>query len=84
MKLVIDKRAQRRLGEMPAKARIAMVERLKAIAEDPFADHPNVKPLRGEPSAFRLRQGDWRIPGRSRCAGSEGLRDREPPAGAYR
>ena len=60
MKLVIDKRAQRRLGAMPAKSKTAMVERLKAIAEDPFGDHPNVKSLRGEPNAFRLRQGDWR------------------------
>ena len=26
----------------------------------PFAEHPNVKSLRGELNAFRLRQGDWR------------------------
>jgi mRNA-degrading endonuclease RelE of RelBE toxin-antitoxin system len=58
--LVIDKRAQRRPGEMPAKAGSAMVERLRAISGDPFASHPNVQPLRGEPGAFRLRQGDWR------------------------
>lgn len=37
-----------------------MMERLKAIAADPFATHPNVKPLVGEKDVFRLRQGDWR------------------------
>ncbi|MGH6904451.1 MAG: type II toxin-antitoxin system RelE family toxin [Geminicoccaceae bacterium] len=60
MELVIDKGAQGRLRAMPAKVRTAMVERLKEIAADPFAGHANVKPLRGEPNAFRLRQGDWR------------------------
>ena len=60
MKLVIDKSAQQRLRAMPAKVGTAMLERLKAIAAQPFAGHPNVKPLRGEPNVFRLRQGDWR------------------------
>jgi mRNA-degrading endonuclease RelE of RelBE toxin-antitoxin system len=60
LKLVIDKSAQRRLRAMPAKVRITMLERLKAIAADPFASHPSVKPLRGEANAFRLRQGGWR------------------------
>ena len=60
MKLVIDKRAQRRLREMPAKVSTALLERLKVIAVDPFARHPNVNPMQGEPDAFRLRQGDWR------------------------
>jgi mRNA-degrading endonuclease RelE of RelBE toxin-antitoxin system len=60
MKLLIEKRAQRRLQEMPAKVRISMLNRLKAVAGDPFAGHANVKPLRDEPNAFRLRQGDWR------------------------
>jgi mRNA interferase RelE/StbE len=60
VKLLIDKRAQRRLQEMPANIRAMMLERLKAVAIDPFAQHRNVKPLRGEPNAFRLRQGSWR------------------------
>jgi mRNA interferase RelE/StbE len=60
MKLVIDKSAQRRLRAMPAKVRTAMLERLKAIAAHPFAGHSNVKPLRGEANAFRLRHGSWR------------------------
>jgi mRNA-degrading endonuclease RelE of RelBE toxin-antitoxin system len=59
MRLVIDKHAQRRLLGMPAKTRNAMLDRLKAIAADPFARHPQVKPLHGERSAFRLRHDDW-------------------------
>jgi len=61
MKLVIDKRAQRRLREMQSKVSAAMLERLKAIAGDPFARHRNVQPLRGELNAFRLRHGNWRV-----------------------
>jgi mRNA-degrading endonuclease RelE of RelBE toxin-antitoxin system len=60
MKLVIDKGAQRRLRAMPTKVRAAILERLKAIVTNPFASHPNLKPLRGEVSAFRLRHGSWR------------------------
>lgn len=71
MKLVIDKRAQRRLREMLSRSSTAMLERLKAIAGDPFAQHRNVKPLRGEPNAFRLRQGDWRALYRIDRAGQE-------------
>ena len=37
-----------------------MTDRLEAIAADPFARHANVEPLKGEPDAFRLRQGEWR------------------------
>ena len=33
--------------------RAALIDRLEAIAEQPFA-------IKGEPDAFRLRQGDWR------------------------
>ena len=40
--------------------RAALVERLEAIDEQPFAKHPNVERIKGEPDAFRLRQGDWR------------------------
>jgi mRNA-degrading endonuclease RelE of RelBE toxin-antitoxin system len=43
----------------PAKARNVM-EALAAIAADPFARHPNVKPLKGIKSAYRARVGDLR------------------------
>jgi mRNA interferase RelE/StbE len=37
-----------------------MIDRLKAIAADPFAKHANVDSFVGEKDAFRFRQGDWR------------------------
>lgn len=45
---------------MPSKAAAAILQRLEMIALDPFAQHGNARPLRGEKDAFRLRQGDWR------------------------
>jgi mRNA interferase RelE/StbE len=60
MKLVLTRAAQRRLGKMSPKMRAALIERLEAIAEQPFAKHANVDRIKGERDAFRLRQGDWR------------------------
>jgi mRNA interferase RelE/StbE len=60
MKLVLSRAAQRRLSEMGAKRRAALIKRLEAIAEQPFAAQRNVERIKGERDAFRLRQGDWR------------------------
>jgi mRNA-degrading endonuclease RelE of RelBE toxin-antitoxin system len=57
MQLLIEKEAARRLLDLPMKARLALIERLEAVAA---ARHPNVQALRGQADAFRLRQGDWR------------------------
>ena len=35
-------------------------DRLGQIAEDPFAQYPNVTKLQNRPG-FRLRVGDWRV-----------------------
>lgn len=60
MRLEFERPAIKGLAAMPSKIAAAMVERLKAIATDPFAHHASVKPLRGERNVFRLRQGAWR------------------------
>jgi mRNA interferase RelE/StbE len=60
MHLVLEKAARKGLDRMPPTAAEAMLKRLETIARDPFAPHANVKPLKGEKDAFRLRQGDWR------------------------
>jgi mRNA interferase RelE/StbE len=57
---VLARGAQRGLGKIGPKMRAALVERLEGIAEEPFANHPNVERIKGERDAFRLRQGDWR------------------------
>jgi mRNA-degrading endonuclease RelE of RelBE toxin-antitoxin system len=60
MRLVLTRAAQRGLSKMSPKMRGALVERLEAVAEHPFARHRNVERIKGERDAFRLRQGDWR------------------------
>jgi mRNA-degrading endonuclease RelE of RelBE toxin-antitoxin system len=60
MELVLTRAAQRRLGTLSPKLRAALIKRLEAIAEEPFAAHRNVERIKGERDAFRLRQGDWR------------------------
>jgi len=40
--------------------RMALIERLEAIAERPFATHRNVERIKRERDVFGLRQGDWR------------------------
>jgi mRNA-degrading endonuclease RelE of RelBE toxin-antitoxin system len=60
VELLIEERASDRLDDLPPEARLAMLERLKRIAADPFGRHSNVKPLAGQQGLFRLRQGAWR------------------------
>ena len=44
---------------MPKREASAILRKLKAIAAEPFGDHPWAKRLKGE-DGFRARQGDWR------------------------
>lgn len=61
MRLVIERAAMRRLNEMPKAIRESMRRRLDEISADPFARHASVTRYKeGGPSAFRLRQGQWR------------------------
>jgi mRNA interferase RelE/StbE len=61
MRLVIERAAMRRLGDLPKPARTALLRRLRHIAADPFAKLANVKRYKeGGPNSFRLRQGQWR------------------------
>jgi mRNA interferase RelE/StbE len=61
MRLVIERAAMRRLGDLPKPARTALLHRLRLIAADPLAKHANVKRYReGGPNSYRLRQGQWR------------------------
>jgi mRNA interferase RelE/StbE len=60
MQLIIEKEAEKGLAKMSEKTRVALLNRLKAIAANPRGKHPNVKPLTGYRDMYRLRQGDWR------------------------
>jgi mRNA interferase RelE/StbE len=62
MRLVVERAALRRLGDLPQPARAALLRRLRIIAADPFAKHANVERYKGAgPKRFRLRQGQWRV-----------------------
>jgi mRNA interferase RelE/StbE len=85
MELVITRAAQRRLGRMSPKLRAALVERLEAIAKEPFAAQRNVERIKGEQDVFRLRQGDWRALYRiDREAGEMRVLAIEPRGSEYR
>jgi mRNA-degrading endonuclease RelE of RelBE toxin-antitoxin system len=85
MKLVLTRAAQRRLAEMGPKRRAALIERLEAIAEQPFATHRNVERIKGQDDAFRLRQSDWRAVYRiDRAAGEMRVLVVEPRGSVYR
>jgi mRNA interferase RelE/StbE len=62
MRLVLERAALRRLGDLPQPSRAALLRRLRVIAADPFAKHANVERYKGAgPNRFRLRQGQWRV-----------------------
>jgi mRNA-degrading endonuclease RelE of RelBE toxin-antitoxin system len=85
MRLVFTRAALRGLGKITPKMRAAFVERLEAIAAQPFAGHRNVERIRGERDAFRLRQGGWRAKYRiDRDAGEMRVLVVEPRGSVYR
>jgi mRNA-degrading endonuclease RelE of RelBE toxin-antitoxin system len=61
MKLVISEEAARKLASMQPKLARDILRRLEAIAENPFANHPNIERLKGHKDWWRLRKGDWRV-----------------------
>jgi mRNA interferase RelE/StbE len=85
MRLVLIRAAQRGLGRISPKMRAALIERLEAIAEEPFGTHRNVERIKGGRDAFRLRQGDWRAKYRiDREAGEMRVLVVEPRGSVYR
>ena len=60
MQLTIQRAARRSLARLPAAVAEAILSAMERIAADPFAKHPNAKPLAGASGGYRLRQGDWR------------------------
>jgi mRNA interferase RelE/StbE len=61
MELVIERNAMKVLRKLQPKLRASLMQRLKVVAADPFAEHANVTALAGAKDAYRLRRGDWRV-----------------------
>lgn len=59
--LIVEKAALKTLKRLPADLRQRIVNKLSELAEDPFAEHLNVKALAGRENEYRLRIGDWRV-----------------------
>ena len=59
-RLAYSKQSVRQLARMPAPLARRIRDRMAAIAQNPYAEHANVKRLRGR-QGFRLRVGDWRV-----------------------
>ncbi|MFL4969799.1 MAG: type II toxin-antitoxin system RelE family toxin [Xanthobacteraceae bacterium] len=59
MELRFSPAAVRALARMPKREAGAILRKLKAVAAEPFGDHPWAKRLKSE-DCFRARQGDWR------------------------
>ena len=52
--------ARKALKIMPRNAARLIMEKIEALATDPFAPNNNVRRLTNHPG-FRLRVGDWRV-----------------------
>jgi mRNA interferase RelE/StbE len=59
--VTFSKDALRTLRRIPTNVAKTIRSKIDAYAADPVAMAANVKALRGEPGAFRLRVGDWRV-----------------------
>lgn len=60
MHAIFQPAAVKALAALPKKDRANLLLKLEQFAADPFALHPSAKPLKGQPQAVRIRQGDWR------------------------
>jgi mRNA interferase RelE/StbE len=58
--ILFTKSVGKALRKMPQDIAQRIRERLERIAEDPYAQQPNVTRLQNRPG-YRLRVGDWRV-----------------------
>jgi len=61
MRLLVSSEALKDLRRLDRKLVATIQVRMGKIADDPLGLHPQAKPLKGSPSRFRLRVGDWRV-----------------------
>jgi mRNA-degrading endonuclease RelE of RelBE toxin-antitoxin system len=60
MRLIFSKVAVKELAVLPSHDRMALLQKLREFAADPFGNHPWALPMRGRRDTIRIRQGDWR------------------------
>lgn len=59
-KVVTTKSFAKALSQLQVNWQRRIVEKIKEVAKDPYAQHNNVKKLQGR-DGYRLRIGDWRV-----------------------
>ncbi len=59
--LRLSRQAERTLRQADAPTRARIGRALDRLQHDPFDDTLDVRPLRAQPAAWRLRVGDWRV-----------------------
>jgi mRNA interferase RelE/StbE len=59
-RILFTKQADKTLRKMPRNTAQVIRKKLDQLAEDPFAQNPNITRLQGRPG-YRLRVGDWRV-----------------------
>ena len=59
-KVITTKSFAKALSRLPVNWRQRIVEKIKAVAADPYGSHNNVTKLQGR-DGYRLRIGGWRV-----------------------
>lgn len=57
----LTKSAKKEFDSLPTKLQGKVVEALKFLSENPFSELLRIKKLKGAPSLYRIRIGDYRI-----------------------
>jgi mRNA-degrading endonuclease RelE of RelBE toxin-antitoxin system len=60
LKLIVSAVAAKDLAALPERDRRALFGKVETFAADPFATHPEARPMRGHEDRIRVRHGDWR------------------------
>jgi len=61
MKTRYTKTSLKTLRKMQPKKALAIIEGMKAVAENPFAKDNSIAALQGVENGYRKRFGDWRV-----------------------
>ena len=60
-KVLFAKSAHKEFKSCPNKTQDKIIEALQMVSTNPFSDLLQIKKLKGAPSLYRIRIGDWRI-----------------------
>lgn len=59
--LTMTKRATKQLSKAPKSMKDAIDAKLNKLAENPYSEELDIKKLKGEEEAYRMRVRNWRV-----------------------